>query len=351
MYMNPYRPPRPARHGERRQIARAFLVFVLALGLLGGMCLLLRPRTEASSVYQAVAALPDVSAGTQAPLPASVTASLPRDAWTAAVSYDAQRLASGRMMLVDRAHPLPQEAAAPNTFNILAHSHGTIACRDLQAVLGEDTLLALEALFAAARQNHINLLTVFRGSVSAAQQKNLQIERFCQLANALSLEDAFAQAMREIAPAGASEHQTAWAVDIRLCDGWDQLPRSEPLSASAEGQWLLENSWRFGLIHRYGEDAPDPDPSCAAYHFRYVGKAHAALMHALGLSLEDYLALLHEKGVLTLWDASGTPVSSALCAPVTQTLTLCAPMQAQLEDVSLDNLGWGVASYLWPSES
>ena len=138
-------------------------------------------------------------------------------------------------------------------------------------------------------------------------------------------------------------------MDIRICDGWNQLPRSEPLSASAEGQWLLENSCRFGLIHRYPENDPSPDPSCGAYHFRYVGKAHAAMMHALSLSLEAYLDLLHTHSALTLWDETGAPVCSVLCQPVDDGLTVQAPMEAQLEDVSLDNLGWGVAAYLWPA--
>lgn len=348
MQRNFHRFPAPAvRRG--RPLVRALFVFALSLTLLSALCLLLRPAPQTESIYQSVShpAAASVHAFT---LPACVTSGLPAGTAVSAVSYTAARLAAGRMMLIDRTHPLPETAAAPSTYNILTHSHGTIACRDLQAVLGEDTLSALEALFADARQQHINLFTVFRGSIAPAQQKTLQVERFCQLANALSLEEALAQTLREIAPAGASEHQTAWAVDIRICDGWDQLPRSEPLSASSEGQWLLENSWRYGLIHRYPESDPDSDPSCSAYHFRYVGKAHAAMMHALSLSLEDYLALLHRQEALTLWDEAGAPVCSVLCRPVDGVLTVQAPMLAQLEDVSLDNLGWGVAAYLWPLE-
>ncbi len=347
MYWNPRRPPATAGRG-RRSLVRALLVFFLSLGLLSGICLFVSPKPQTDSFYQAVSQ-PVAAVSSAFALPGCVTPGLPQDAATSSVTHTTQRLSSGRLMLIDRLHPLPQEAAAPNTFNILSYSHGTITCRDLQAVLGADTLSALDGLFAAARQNHIHLFTVFRGSVSPTQQKQLQIERFCQLANALPLEDALAQTLQETSPANASEHQTGWAVDIRICDGWDQLPRSEPLSASAEGQWLLENSWRFGLIHRYPENDPSPDPSCGAYHFRYVGKAHAAMMHALSLSLEAYLDLLHTHSALTLWDETGAPVCSVLCQPVDDGLTVQAPMEAQLEDVSLDNLGWGVAAYLWPA--
>lgn len=348
MYLKPVPSRFPVPRPRRSSALHAALVFLLSLAVLGVPCLLLRPAQESAGEYQAVSP-PSLTAQAPFVLPGNVTAGLPEGAHTGEITFSAQRLRSGRLMLVDRQHPLPEDAAPPSTFNLLARSHGTVACRDLQAVLGEDAISALEALFAAARQNHINLFTVFRASLSAAQQKELQIQRFCQLANALPLEDAFRQALLEISPAGASEHQTAWAVDIRICDGWNQLPRSEPLSASPEGQWLLDNCWRYGFIHRYPESDPSPDPSCGAYHFRYVGLAHASMMRALDLTLEDYLSLLHSQETLTLWE-DDKPVCSVLCRTVEDTLAVQAPMAAQLEDVSLDNLGWGVAAYLWPVE-
>lgn len=338
-------PLRGGASAPKRRV-QALSIFVLTLLVTGGSCLLFQPSAPVTAAYQPMAQ-PDVTQPSTAyALPSSITASLPANAATATVTYGKDKLLSGRLMLIDRTHPLPDDAAPPNTFNLLAATHGTVTCRDTQAVLGADAISALETLFSAARREHIALLTVMRASVSPQQQRALRVERFCELANTLPLEAAFAQALHEIAPEGTSEHQTAWAVDIRLCDGWDQLPRSEPLSASSEGRWLLENCWRFGFIRRWQEDAPDNDPSCAAYHFRYIGRAHAALMHALQLSLPDYLQLLHRYGTLTLWQ-NGKPVASVVCAAVSRDLTCTVPVNAALEDVSLDNLGWGVASYLW----
>ena len=173
MYWNPRRPPATAGRG-RRSLVRALLVFFLSLGLLSGICLFVSPKPQSDSFYQAVSQ-PVAAVSSAFALPGCVTPGLPQDAATSSVTYTTQRLSSGRLMLIDRLHPLPQEAAAPNTFNILSYSHGTITCRDLQAVLGADTLSALDGLFAAARQNHIHLFTVFRGSVSPTQQKQLQI--------------------------------------------------------------------------------------------------------------------------------------------------------------------------------
>ena len=349
MYMRPYRPPMPPRRRARRRARlHAALAFALtlALGICG--CMLQGRRQERAATAYQPAAQAAASAPAPYQLPANVTDQLPQGAAQATVTYSLERLAAGRMMRIDREHPLPAEAAAPNTFNILRYTQGRVSCQDTYAVLGDDALTELDALFASARREGIALLTVAHGCVSPAQQKEKQIEHFCQLAQELSLEDALAQTLREIDPPGTSEHQTPWAVDIRVCDSWNRPPRSEPLSASPEGRWLIDNCWRYGLIWRYGEDSPHPDPSCGAYHFRYVGKAHAAMMHALGLALEDYLTFLHSNPVLTLWDGQGQPRYSVLCGPAETSLTLSAPMKALLEDVSLDNLGWGVAAYSWP---
>ena len=54
--------------------------------------------------------------------------------------------------------------------------------------------------------------------------------------------------------------------------------------------WLKENSWKFGFVLRYPEGKEDitgnlPEP----WHFRYVGRHHAAEMYRSGLCLEEYI--------------------------------------------------------------
>ena len=347
-----YRQPRSSdvlqSSATKHRALRTAITFFLTLLLAGGLCLLFRRAEPAPSRYQPLAQPVSSCIAENSALPTCITTALPKGTASAVVSFSSQRMASGRLLLIDREHPLPEECGTPNTFNILATTHGSLTCRDTQAVLGADAMAALDDLFLAARQAHINQLTILRATLSPQQQKSLQIERFCELAETLPLENALTQTLHEIAAPGCSEHQTAWAVDIRICDGWDKLPRSEPLSRSKEGRWLLENCWRYGLIYRYPNNATSAEPGCAAYHFRYVGRAHAAMMHALSLSLEDYLQLLHEQGVLTLWNAAGQPQCTVLCALANPDLSVYAPVQAQLEDVSLDNLGWGIAAYLWP---
>ena len=57
-----------------------------------------------------------------------------------------------------------------------------------------------------------------------------------------------AEAARWVAPPGTSEHQTGLAVDIVAASYQILDERQED---TAEQQWLMENSWRYGFILRY----------------------------------------------------------------------------------------------------
>ena len=169
------------------------------------------------------------------------------------------------------------------------------------------------------------------------------MERTGLYAQNMPLSQAARLASLEIEAPGCSEHQTPWAVDIRICDGWNQPPRQEPLEESIEGRYLLETCWKYGFIRRYDAKNP-PNRQEEQYHFRYVGRAHAAMMRALGLNLEDYLLILHEKKTLCLYE-EGTPRILVTADRETSPFTIQAPFGATLDDVSCDNLGWAVAAY------
>lgn len=322
--------------------ARLLRVGIVALSAALGTLLMLAtlPGERASTAPAAAPVVPTAPpAATQKALPEGVRAGLPEGACYQ-VAIPAERLARGKMMLVDAAHPLPDTAAAPVTYGVLNQTGGRVACRDLRAVSGEDTLDALEELCVTARNKGIVGLTVFAGSRSADQQLTEQTDTFALLAKRMTLADALAEVESTVPAPGCSEHQTAWAVDIRVCPLSGGMPEEGPLSGSRAGAWLLENSWRWGLIHR-----PNVAEQCAAYHFRYVGKAHAALMRALNATLEEYLALLHECGALTLYSADGRPVACAVCVQTgAQSADFLLPTDGVIDDMSEDNTGYAVVS-------
>ena len=85
---------------------------------------------------------------------------------------------------------------------------------------------------------------------------------------------------------GYSEHQTGLALDIFSIAS----PSQATFKDSESYQWLLNNSYKYGFILRY----PDGKENITGYkfeswHYRYVGKEHAAIIMENGLCLEEYL--------------------------------------------------------------
>ena len=343
-----YRPEPQSTHSARR-FPRAVLL-VPALALIAAVWLLPRAAApDAQTFAMPAQTAPPRQAFT---LPDSVRKGFPEGYALGQLAMPETRLREGRMLLIDDSHPLPEGYTPADTLNILSASGGRATCRDLSAVLGEDALNALSAMLTAARQEKHMGLVVFAGSRSPEQQRILLTDTLAALSRDMSLDEALSAARSAVASPGCSEHQTAWAVDIRVCPQWNGAPLAESMEESEDGRWLIENCWRYGFIRRYPEADPR-DGSCRAYHLRYVGCAHASLMHALGLSLEDYLSLLHNQRTLTLYDeASGAPLCSAVCVEAEARQTLFTlPEDASVEDLSLDNLGFAVVSCVYGATS
>ncbi len=135
---------------------------------------------------------------------------------------------------------------------------------------------------------------------SAYRSAALQKVYFDSLASAVG-ETA---ANQSIAYPGQSEHQTGLAVDISTVSRECYLDNC--FATTGGGQWLTDNSYKFGFILRY----PSGKESITGYryeswHFRYVGIALATALHESGLTLDEAepylqaaLKKLHENGAV-----------------------------------------------------
>lgn len=337
----------PATPAPSRPRGRWRVFFLFSLLLLIALLFLPRPAQEDKHTLSSETS--EASSSAVNALPACVQPGLPRGE-TTQVSYSTDALLQGHLLLVDEGHPLPEGYIPANTFGILSKTQGRVECRDLAAVSGEDTLNALTELFAAAKQARFVQFTVFAGTRSAEQQRILLTDTLASFARDMPLAQAMEAAVEAVGTVNCSEHQLAWAVDIRQCPLWNGAPLAQPYEESAAGQWLAEHCWAYGFIRRWPQ-APVADHCCRAYHLRYVGKAHAMLIHALNVTLEEYLALLHQHGTLTLYNEKGDPLAAAVCLPAGERQTKFTLPLAQVEDASLDNTGYAVASCLFSAET
>ena len=99
-----------------------------------------------------------------------------------------------------------------------------------------------------------------------------------------------AAALLASARPGHSEHQLGTAIDFTSLSGTAPWNYADWATTKA-GSWMLNNSWQYGFIQSYPK-GKSPSVTCYQYeswHYRYVGRAEAAAIHASGLTTRQYL--------------------------------------------------------------
>ena len=253
------------------------------------------------------------------------------------VCLSRRTLLQGKLLLVSPRRPLPADFPLPDTRGVRAQVGSYLPAQ-------ADTALCLEAVYALCEMQldwpleSGAMLT--RGALSAAQQDAWQKAAFERFAAVYPLQEALSRAQAAVPGGGESEHQLGYALDFSLT-GPLAASQPDPLLRNDTGRWLSQNAWRYGWVYRYGPGSR-AEGACEGIHLRFVGKAHAAAMHALGMELEEYLALLRQERALTV-SRDGAPWAYLYCAPCEGDWQLALPPGTSL-DVSADNTGWAVAA-------
>ena len=192
-----------------------------------------------------------------------------------------------------------------------------------------------------AEDNPLLSTWITEGMRSPEAQRLLQSQTFESYRATMPLAQAMSRAIADVPDGGCSEHQLAACFDVRLGGEMD-WSQSDPLLRTADGRWLAENAWHYGVIRRYPPDQPEAAGwDSERLHFRYVGKAHAAAMHAAGYCLEKYLQALHRYGALRLDGPQGKPCY-ILCAQMMKNGAAFVVPDGYEAAPSADNLGYAV---------
>ena len=99
----------------------------------------------------------------------------------------------------------------------------------------------------------------------------------------------YSAAIRSSARAGHSEHQLGTTIDFRSYGGSAPWYYADWGKTKA-GAWLKTNAWKYGFIMSYPKGKSSL--TCYSYepwHYRYVGRAEAAVIRASHLTLREYL--------------------------------------------------------------
>ena len=173
------------------------------------------------------------------------------------------------VLLVNRAHPLPDDYAAENLIELAkVPRHFLLESPDM--LLAKAAYLAAEEMFTAAAADGLEGFLI----LSAYRSRERQAKSFA------NTQPGYA------AMPGTSEHETGLALDISAETGNYKFFEHTP-----HYDWLSNHAHEFGFIRRYQQFKEKfTGVFYEPHHYRYVGKEVAQALHDDGLSLEEYCA-------------------------------------------------------------
>lgn len=139
-------------------------------------------------------------------------------------------------------------------------------------------------MYAAAKADGCTLTPYSGYRTYARQQENFDRKVAYYVSQGLSETEATVKTQTRILPAGASEHNMGFAMDI--------VSASADFISTKEFSWLTAHAYEYGFILRYPENKTDiTGVMYEPWHWRFVGKEAAAAMHQSGQCLEEYLGI------------------------------------------------------------
>lgn len=179
-----------------------------------------------------------------------------------------------RLVLINKQHPIPEEY----DFEL-----GTIVDNMMcdKRIIGD-----LLAMMKAAKADGVNLVIKSPYRTDSRQEMNFNARIKKYMGQGYSYMEAYKRTSQVITVPGASEHQVGLALDI-TCDMYDAL--NEGFGETKAGEWLAEHSCEYGFTLRYPKGKEyitsiEYEP----WHFRYVGREAATIMHDEGICLEEF---------------------------------------------------------------
>lgn len=190
------------------------------------------------------------------------------------------------LILVNPANPLASSYEPTDLVDVSQTANGR-ATQRLRRIAAK----ALDALYMEMRSAGYTSVAVNSGFRTYSYQAML-FETYTnnEMAKNPNLTQAEAEAivLTYSTRAGTSEHQTGLAVDMDIGSAF-----TTDFQYTPEYQWLMDNAWKFGFILRFPADKVEiTSISFEPWHWRFVGRYHARIIHDKGVCLEEYLAEL-----------------------------------------------------------
>ncbi len=278
----------PARRRSRRRVPVrwfiAAIVLIAVVYLVAGSCAAgdKKKNNANTATAHATAVAPAVPSSRAAVGPAGGS---PRPGSTPGASFapasptpQATCAPADLLRLVDKDHALPSDYVPPDLVNVEPKDASPGSATVVQMRREADD--ALHRMLEQARTQNIFFL-----AQSAYRSYEYQNQVYAQEVSSVGQ----AQADRESARPGHSEHQLGLAVDFttRALD----FDLNQSFAATPEGRWLAQHAAEFGFVLSYpeGKEA-DTGYEYEPWHYRYIGVPAAQQFVPSGQTLNQWLA-------------------------------------------------------------
>lgn len=193
---------------------------------------------------------------------------------TQKIEITEEQIYQGNLLLVNSESAVQQAGIKSDIINLFTHKELTTGYQLLNSEikLSEEIAEKFSKMIAAAKEDGVSNFLISSGYRDLDEQAKLYEEMGSDYA----------------LPSGYSEHNLGLSLDV----GSTQTT----MDKAPEGEWIEENSWKYGFILRYPADKTDiTGIQYEPWHIRYVGLPHSAIMQEMNLALEEYLDYLKEE--------------------------------------------------------
>ena len=261
-------------------------------------------------------------------------------------------LMMGGMLLVNQWHFRPDDFSESGMVSVARayKNEDKIQAKDNNVTLYPTAVAALHEALTAAKAEKMEHYLVEEGYRTWDTQNTYFQNKVTKLASKYSGDALIEAAMKEVNRPGTSEYNSGLSFELRLYDRNDPDVGTPKYSTTAEGKWMNENCWKYGIVFRFPQNAWPLETSTdksfktgVSKHlnlYRYVGKGNAAVMHYMDFTMEEYIEYLEEHPHIALYvddillyEVYRQPVGDA------QTIDVQLTYNARSHESSLDNMG------------
>ena len=277
---------------------------------------------------------------------------------TSTITLDRSAIINGGLLLVNAWHSLPSDFTEDGLINVGTATPYKIQVEDNSVRLFQPAYEALGEALEAAKADGLEYFIVREGYRSVTEQETLFNERMEKNSSKYSGNRLIEETKRSVNYPGTSDYHTGLSFRMDVYQsGNSELNNQKFQAQSAQGAWLTENCWKYGIIFRFPtKDFPNSSWEDKSYKtgvsselnlYRYVGKAHSAAMKVMGMCLEEYIEFLIDHPHICVYQdgALKYEIVRIKGADESTSYSLPVPNPANDYQASLDNMDGIVMAY------